>query len=87
MDILKKKTSPKLQLSYLQNIKNIIDEVHATLKALQGQVLDMGIVKPSVNVDIRVVDLLNDNERVETSVMLIQTVDNNGHIQSQITTI
>ncbi len=87
MDILKKKTSPKLQLSYLQNIKNIIDEVHATLKALQGQVLDMGIVKPSVNVDIPVVDLLNDNERVETSVMLIQTVDNNGQIQSQITTI
>ncbi len=46
--------------------------MHGTLKALQCQVLDIGSVKPSVNVAIPVVDLLNDHERVETKcVMLI----------------
>ncbi len=64
VQILKKKDKSKTTVELPIEHKDAIDEVHATLKALQGQALDIGSVKPSVNVDIPVVDLLNDNERM-----------------------
>ncbi len=88
VEILKKKDKSKTTVELPKEHKDAIDEVHATLKALQDQVLDIGSVKPSVNVDIPVVDLLNDNERMDTNECdAYTTVDNNGQVQSQIITI
>ncbi len=66
VQILKKKDKSETTVELPKEHKDAIDDVHATVKALHGQVLYIGSVKPSVIVDIQVVDILNNNERMET---------------------